>query len=104
MKPFKLHKYKARPTGGYASKRESEYAQHLQQEKRVGNILGWMEQVPVRMCGKSVKYTVDFMVIRNDWTVHFVEVKGVETPEWKLKMRILAYEFPDIYARLEVVR
>lgn len=102
--PFKPHKFRAKPTGGYASKREAQYADLLRARKEAGEIRDWMEQVPVRMSGKRLKYVIDFMVIENDWTVRFVEVKGVATEAWKIKMNVLAHECPSLYERLEVVR
>lgn len=105
MRPFRPVKTKfgSRRTNGYASKRESEYAAVLQLQKQAGEVLDWLEQVPVRLPGGS-KYVADFMVIARDGSVKFVEVKGMETQVWRLKMRQLAELRPEIFARLEVVK
>jgi hypothetical protein len=103
MKPFKQHKYKARPTGGYASKREAEYADLLRRSKEAGAIEDWLEQVPIRLPG-GVKYVVDFLVINADGTVRFVEIKGMATPAWKIKHRTLQETRPWVFSRLEVLR
>lgn len=102
MKPFKQHKYKARRTGSYASKREAEYASLLQTRKQAGEILDWLEQVPIKLPG--CKYVVDFAVIANDGTVSFVEIKGMFTEAAKLKLRALQDARPELFARLEVLR
>lgn len=101
-KAFKPHKYKARPKGEYASKRESEYAKLLGERKAGGLILDWLEQVPVKLPG-SIKYVVDFMIINPDGTVRFVEIKGMATPEWKLKYKLLQDAKPEVFSRLEVL-
>lgn len=96
-------KYKAIRTGGYASKREAQYAAELERLKSNGEISGWLEQVPVKLPG-GIKYVCDFMLIMADGTVKLVEIKGMETPAWKLKLRLLAECRPEIFARLEVVK
>lgn len=101
MRPFKPHKYKAKKTGSYASKREAQYAEQLTLLKNTGKILGWLEQVPIKLPG--TKYVVDFMIIGADGTVRFVEVKGHATEAWKLKMRMLRELRPEIADRLEVL-
>jgi hypothetical protein len=98
------HKFRAVPTvvdgTRYASKREAAYAAQLANEKRAGKILGWIEQVPIRLPG--TKYVVDFVVFDADGTVRFVEVKGMETATWRAKMRALAELYP--WLEVEVVR
>lgn len=102
-RPFKqVNKFGAKRTNGYASKREAEYAAHLASEKAAGNILGWLEQVPIKLPGG--KYVADFLVLRLDGTVRLVEVKGVQTAVWKLKLRTLEQTAPEWFALLEVVR
>jgi hypothetical protein len=104
-KPFKAvqHKFRAKRTGNYASKREAEYAEVLLLQKQAGEVLDWLEQVPVRLPG-GTKYVADFMVIARDGSVKFVEVKGMETQVWRLKMRQLEELRPEVFKRLEVVR
>lgn len=105
MKPFKsVQKYGAVRTGHYASKREADYAAELELRKRAlnGDVLDWLEQVPIKLPG--TKYVVDFLVFHRDGSVSLVEVKGVETPVWKAKMRALAELRPELFKRLVVVR
>lgn len=106
MRRFKTKpasKYGARKTRGYASKREATYAEQLAAEKQAGTVVDWLEQVPIKLPGKS-KYIVDFLVFASDGTFKFVEVKGVETEVWRLKMRLLEETRPELFARLEVVK
>jgi hypothetical protein len=104
-RPFRpiQNKFGARRTAGYASKREAEYAAELGLRKAAGDILDWLEQVPVRLPG-GTKYVVDFMVLECSGGVRFVEVKGQQTEVWRLKMRQLEELRPEIFSRLEVVR
>lgn len=91
-------------TGHYASKREAKYATELGMRKKAanGDVLDWIEQVPVRLsCGR---YVVDFLVFMRDGSWSLVEVKGFETAAWKMKMRALAEERPELFKMLEVVR
>jgi hypothetical protein len=98
------HKFGAKPTTvngtRYDSKLEARYAAHLAALKAAGKILGWLEQVPVKLPG--TRYLVDFQVFDADGTVRFVEVKGVETPAWKAKMRAVAELYP--WLEIEIVR
>ncbi len=108
MRPFRsspASKYAAVRTNGYASKREAEYAAQLELRKRAtnGDVLDWLEQVPIKLQG-GVRYVVDFMLLMRDGTVRFVEVKGMETPAWRAKMKQLQEAHPEIFARLEVVK
>ena len=99
------HKYHAQPTtvGGvrYASKAEARYAQALAIAKESGVILGWTRQHPFYFANGS-KYVCDFSVWYADGHHEFVEVKGVETQVWKLKMKMMAAEYP--WAEVKVVK
>lgn len=103
--PKTRHKYNAKPTtvGGrrYASKKEAEYAEGLHLRKKAGEILGWLEQVPIKF-SSGIKYVVDFVVFEADGMVRFIEVKGAETQVWRNKMAMLADEYP--WLDVEVVR
>lgn len=103
MKAFqRVHKYRAKPTNGYASKREAAYADLLLTLKQAGQIIDWLEQVPIKLPGNN-KYVVDFMVL-DSTGVRFIEVKGFMTPSFKIKLKLLAESRPEIYNRLEIVK
>ncbi len=99
----RVNKYGAKRTGHYASKREAEYAADLALRKAAinGDVAYWLEQVPVRL--SIGKLTVDFLVFKRDGTWQFVEVKGRETRDYKLRMIALKNERPEIWDAMEVV-
>jgi hypothetical protein len=104
MRPFKsMNKYGAKRTNGYASKRESEYAEDLRLRKLAenGDVRYWLEQVPVKL--SIGKLTIDFLVFKRDGSHQYVEVKGKETRDFKLRMIALQNERPEIWKLLEVV-
>ena len=85
----------------YDSKLEARVAAALEGELRDGETLA--TQVAVRFaCGAM--YICDFAIAdANGEIVRWVEAKGVEMPVWRLKLRLLKHERPDIYSRLEVI-
>lgn len=90
------HKYRAVRTEHngrtYASKAEARYARFLAEDRTV---LGVLEQVPFRFkCG--AKYVADFLVFNVDGTCSLVDVKGMETPAFRLKQKMMASEYPWI--------
>lgn len=99
LRRTRKNKHNADPTWvhgrWYASKKEAQYAKTLWLAKAAGTVLYWHEQVPFRF-SSGVKYFVDFMVCYSDHTLEYVEVKGYETDVYKLKMRMLADEYPDV--------
>lgn len=52
-----------------------------------------------KFSGKTVlpiKYISDFVVTDKDGTVFVVDVKGVETPEFRIKKKLFQYKYPNI--------
>ena len=75
----------------YHSKMEAAYAAELDLRLRAKDIIGWRRQVPLELClnGKKIcTYRIDFIVEYADGTEDWVEIKGLETPEWKLKWKM----------------
>lgn len=95
------NKYGAVRRNGYASIRESQYAELLAAGKANGEVSHWLEQIPVRL--SIGKITLDFLVFRPDGSHVFVEIKGKETRDYKLRMLALQNEHPQVYAALEVL-
>jgi len=99
------HKYGAKPTTThgirFASKREAEYYEDLLLRVRGGDVVVFLRQVPFHLSG-GVRYVVDFLEFHADGSVHFVDVKGMETPQFKAKKRMVE----DLYApiTIEVVK
>lgn len=76
----------------YDSKREAAYAHELDLRLKAHDINGWIRQVPfpLDVNGQLIaKYVMDFVVYHKDGTVELVEVKGFETPVYKLKVKLL---------------
>ena len=94
---FVRHKFGAKrtETNGrtYDSKAEARYAAGLELRKRAGQVLFWLEQVPIRLPGKT-KCVVDFVIFEADGNVRFVDVKGVETETFRLKKRQVEELYP----------
>lgn len=93
----------------YHSTAEANYAQELELRKRAGEIKDWKRQVkiPLDVNGFHIaNYFIDFLVTHKDDSEEYIEVKGMETPEWQLKWKlteaIFSKEKP--YAVLTVVK
>jgi hypothetical protein len=96
----KRAKYRANRTNGYASRLESRVADSLRAGLAPGESL--VEQVPILFaCG--AKYICDFAIMRDGAIVRYIEAKGVETPVWRLKLRLLRHEHPQIADVLTIV-
>jgi hypothetical protein len=98
-----VNKYGTKRVGGYASKREAAYAAELANRKAAGEVLDWLEQVGIKLPGGS-KYVADFLVFMADGTTKIVEVKGMQTDVWRMKLRLLEEARPVLFGMLEVVR
>jgi hypothetical protein len=83
----------------YQSKKECAYAQELDLRKRAGDIKSWVRQVKIDLTvnGKHItNYFIDFLIMHNDDSFEYVEVKGYETEEWKLKWKIFNILYENI--------
>lgn len=45
---------------------------------------------------RAITYIADFVVVQNDNSVIAVDVKGEETPVFKIKKKMFQYKYPDI--------
>jgi len=109
VQPIKRSKYNAVPTtyNGvvYASKKEAAFAQELDLKLKAGEVDYILRQVPFDL-GAGIIYRADFVTITKytqqyHWNVVVYEVKGMETPAWKLKHKLFKDKYPLI--ALEVV-
>ena len=76
----------------YDSKFEAAYARELGLKLRAGEIEGFESHVriPLEVNGYHIcDYYVDFAVDHKDGTKELVETKGIATPVWVLKWKIL---------------
>jgi len=75
----------------YHSKKEAKYAQDLDLRIRANDIKSWERQVKIDLRVKGIhicNYYIDFVITHNDGILEYVEVKGFETPEWRLKWKL----------------
>ena len=86
----------------FDSEVESKYYVHLMKLKRAGEIKdftmqpAFVLQEAFEKHGKehnAIKYKADFQVWYNDGTTKVIDVKGMKTPEFKLKEKLYAKQF-----------
>lgn len=94
---IRRHKFGAVPTARagqrFDSKKEARYFDALQSRQRAGEVVMFLRQVPFHLPG-GVTYRVDFQEFHADGTVHFVDVKGMETATFKAKKRMVEASYP----------
>jgi len=76
----------------YHSKREATYAEQLDWKVKLGEIKSWTRQIRIPLVVSKhliCTYILDFIVVANDDHKQYIEVKGFETPEFKIKWRLL---------------
>lgn len=83
----------------YDSTAEANFAETLDVLKRAGQVRAWEPQVSVDLHGVNgslmKRYRCDFVVTYADDRVEWLEIKGVETPVWKLTEKLFRDEYPD---------
>lgn len=98
------HKFKAKQTEldgiKFDSKLEAKYYADLKLRTRIGQIVFFLRQVPFYLPG-NVKYVCDFQEFHSDGSVHFVDVKGMETESFKAKKRMVESLYP---IEIEIVK
>lgn len=91
------HKFGAirteRNTFRFGSKLEADYYDQLCLLKKGGVVLFFLRQVPFHLPGNII-YRADFQVFYKDGLVEFVDVKGFETKEFKLKKKLVECHYP----------
>lgn len=87
----------ARPPG-IDSTAEQQYLERLENQKRLGQIRNFYLKPGTFRTGNGTSYAPDFMVIQNDGTLEYHEVKGKHRFAQKgiSKLRMVAHLFPDI--------
>lgn len=100
---MKQHKYKAKKTNGYDSKREYNRSVVLKMLEKQGTITDLHEQVQYILCPKQtgvgfnrkeiclrreMSYIADFVYVR-DGVVIVEDTKGYKTAEYKRKKRLM---------------
>ena len=115
LQPIKRSKYNAVPTVyqgvRYSSKKEARFAENLELRRELGEFAYVLRQVPFDL-GAGIIYRADFVTLQENfthcgtiseelWRITVYEVKGMETPAWKLKHKLIKDKYPLI--ALEVV-
>lgn len=92
-----FHKFRNIPTevghAKFMSKKEARHWEELLLAKRAGSLLFALRQVPFHH-SSGVRYVVDFVEFWANGDVRFVDVKGVQTPMYKVKKKMIEAEFP----------
>lgn len=94
-KPYNKYRSKRVKTekGNFDSKKEFNFFGDLLVLQRAGEVSFFLRQVPFHLPGK-VKYIVDFVVFYKDGSVKFYDIKGFETPMFKLKKKQVEELYP----------
>jgi hypothetical protein len=94
------NKYNARKTEAngriYDSKKEASFAGELELRRRAGEIAAYIPQVSLPLAPNSDRrYRADFLVLKPGWEnfIEFIDVKGKDTPQSKLKRDLLAENY-----------
>ncbi len=91
------HKFNAKPVEddghNFSSTLEWKYFKHLQFLQKAGAVLFFLRQVPFHLPG-GTKYLLDFQVFYSNGDILFVDVKGIETNMFKLKIKIVEELYP----------
>jgi len=77
----------------FPSKLERDYYLHLKLLQKLGEVLFFLQQVPIHLPG-GTKYVCDFQVFYKNGEVAFIDVKGVETDVFKVKKRLVEATYP----------
>jgi hypothetical protein len=101
---YNYHKFKAKPVNDDGNKFQStiewKYFKHLQLMQKSGEVLFFLRQVPFYLPG-GTKYVVDYQIFTSDGRVRFVDVKGMSTPLFETKKRIVESIYP---VEIEIVK
>jgi dissimilatory sulfite reductase (desulfoviridin) alpha/beta subunit len=91
------HKFQAKPSDEdgirFASKKERAYYRVLKFRQKIGEVLFFLRQAPFHLPG-NVRHVIDFIEFWANGTVHFVEIKGFDTPMGKLKRKQVEAIYP----------
>lgn len=77
----------------FDSKKEASYYEQLKLRQRGGEVHFWLRQVPVHL-PDGTKYVLDIVVFLKSGEVQFVDVKGRETKEFRIKKREVEHHYP----------
>jgi len=84
----------------FHSKKEARYFLELVCRQKAGEVLYFLRQVPLHLPG-NVKHVIDFVEFRADGSVHYIEIKGFDTPMGKTKRKLAEGHYP---IKIEVLK
>ena len=100
------HKYNAQKATAdsieFDSKHERDYYLYLKKQKQEGNLKDFELQPSFELQPKfkkkgqlirAINYKADFKVYMNDGQIVIIDVKGFETPDFKLKKKLFEYKY-----------
>lgn len=83
----------------YHSKKEAAYAEELDLRVMAKELSHWERQVPIELRVNDHKictYTIDFVEYDINGHEMYTEIKGFETPEWRLKWKLFEALHPEM--------
>ena len=103
MRPARQGKYNARRTPYkervYASQAEANTAAHLDRLKTLGVVTDWEYEPKFELPG-GIVYKADFLVHYAIGRPRVIDVKGVRTAVFNLKVRLMREAYPDVVIEL----
>ena len=69
----------------FDSKHELEVWQALEAARAIAQYRAVIRQVSLRLPGTKRRIRIDFMIVEHSGQIRWLDAKGYETPEWKLK-------------------
>jgi len=70
------------------------YYRMLKDQVAAKRIQYFLRQVPFHLPGGSGKYLCDFMVVLDDGSIEYRDVKGAKTDIYKLKKKLVESHYP----------
>ena len=83
----------------YDSSFEAKYAFELDWRKKINDIKDWERQITFELKVNDVlicKYIIDFLIIHNGGKKEYIETKGFETKDWKIKRKLFQALYPEL--------
>lgn len=90
----------------FDSKREAEFYRTLQLLQKAGKIKGFCRQARFVVTAgtnkdnRASEYVTDFIVFYKDGTYRIIDTKGIQTREFKLKMKAFKEKYPELDVEL----
>jgi hypothetical protein len=92
-KPSKYHSIITEADGiKFQSKKEARVYRELCCRVHAGEVKFFLMQVPFRLAGGYV-HRLDFMLIKTDGTIEYLEAKGRDLPMGKMKRKMVEAEY-----------